>query len=398
VAVLIVPALLVAQTTVTVVMSGLDSPRGLAFGPEGALYVTEAGRGAGVVASPATDPRCFPGPAGGLNCYGPTGAVSRLWRGHQSRVASGLPSIAMPDGNRGTGPTDIVLAQGHAYVTMGLENNPLRRGEFPAIPELAGLASLVHLAASGQSRLVADVGAYEAANNPDGRLTDDGMPVLDTNPYGLVRFPGGHLMTDAGSNTLLRVRADGDIALIAVFQSRGSSPPRPSFAPSPFLATTDAVPTSVVLGPDGAYYVSELTGVPFVDTRANVYRVVPADEPQMFLVQDACLTGFKMILDMAFDDEGNLYVLQFATGAIQQTGLGVLIRVTPDKNQSGICAQYQAGTRTTVLGGLSRPTSVVIGPDGAIYVTASHIQDMPWYKPASSPRLDTALWRFNPAP
>ena len=29
---------------VTVVMSGLDSPRGLTFGPEGALYVAEAGR------------------------------------------------------------------------------------------------------------------------------------------------------------------------------------------------------------------------------------------------------------------------------------------------------------------------------------------------------------------
>jgi len=35
----------VAAAEVTVVMSGLDSPRGLAFGPEGALYVAEAGRG-----------------------------------------------------------------------------------------------------------------------------------------------------------------------------------------------------------------------------------------------------------------------------------------------------------------------------------------------------------------
>jgi hypothetical protein len=257
---------------------------------------------------------------------------------------------------------------GGAYVTIGFENDPMVRSRVPLIPELAGFATLVHVAANGEWRFVADIGAYEAANNPDGRLTDTGVPHLDTNPYGLVKFPGGHLMTDAGANALLRVRASGHTSLVAVFQSRGSSPPRPSFAQPPFPAIADAVPTSVVLGPDGAYYVSELTGVPFVDTRANVYRVVPADEPQMFFIQDACLTGFKMILDMAFDDEGNLYVLQHATGAIQQTGPGVLIRVTPDKDQSGICAQYQAGTRTAVLGGLSRPTSMAIGPDGAIYV------------------------------
>jgi hypothetical protein len=380
-AVLIVPALPIAQTTGSVVMSGLDSPRGLAFGSEGALYVTEAGRGAGVVASPATDPRCYLGPQGGWQCYGATGAISRLWRGVQARVATGLPSTALSDGTRGTGPTDIVLAQGPsvfngslrapiagAYVTIGFENDPMVRSSVPLIPELAGFAALVHVAASGEWRFVADIGAYEAANNPDGRLTDTGLPHLDTNPYGLVEFPGGHLMTDAGANALLRVRASGHTSLVAVFQSRGSIPPRPSFAPSPFPAIADAVPTSVVLGPDGAYYVSELTGVPFVDTRANVYRVVPGDEPQMFFIQDACLTGFKMILDMAFDDEGNLYVLQHATGAIQQTGPGVLIRFTPDKDQSGICAQYRAGTRTTVLSGLSRPTSFVIGPDGAIYV------------------------------
>ena len=45
IAVLIVPAVPVAQATAAVVMRGLDSPRGLAFGPEGALYVVEAGNG-----------------------------------------------------------------------------------------------------------------------------------------------------------------------------------------------------------------------------------------------------------------------------------------------------------------------------------------------------------------
>ena len=55
----------------------------------------------------------------------------------------------------------------------------------------------------------------------------------------------------------------------------------------------------------------------FRDATGLSLKLVPADEPQMFFIQDACLTGFKMILDMAFDGAGNLYVLQHATGAVQ---------------------------------------------------------------------------------
>jgi hypothetical protein len=362
-----------ADPAVTQVMRGLDNPRGLGFGPQGALYVAEAGRGGAGLENPF----CFSGALGGMRCYGPTGGVSRLWRGKQERVVTGLASHANPNGSRADGPHDIsLLGVGAAYVTIGLEGDPTVRDRLAEqVAGIAGFASLVKVEPSGEWRSVADLGAYEEANNPDGRLHDDGTPFLDSNPYGVLAGPGGPLVTDAGGNSLLRVRANGEISLLAVFQSRGSTPPRPSHAPPQFDQFTDAVPTSVVIGPDGGYYVSELTGVPFVDQRANIYRVVPGEAPRLFLTSDACLGGFKMIIDVAFDEQANLYVLQFATGALQQTGPGILVRITPDRSVSGdICAQYRAGTRTVVLGGpgqfqLTQPTSIAVGPDGALYVS-----------------------------
>jgi hypothetical protein len=370
---LLATSLASAEPAVSTVMTGLDSPRGLAFGPQGALYVAEAGRGgAGLEA-----PFCFSGPFGGTRCYGPTGGVSRFWHGIQKRVATGLPSHANPNGSRADGPHDIsLLGVGTAYVTVGLEGDPTVRDQLAEqVPGIAGFASVARIEPSGEWRYVADLGAYEEANNPDGRLNDDGSPFLDSNPYGVLASPGGPLVTDAGGNSLLHVGANGDISLLAVFQSRGSTPPRPSGAPPPFDQLTDAVPTSVVIGPDGAYYVSELTGVPFVDRSANIYRVIPGEAPRLFLTDEACLAGFKMLIDLAFDEEGNLYALQYATGALQQTGTGILVRISPDKSASGgTCAQYRAGTRTVVLGGpgqfqLAQPTSVAVGPDGALYVS-----------------------------
>lgn len=373
-----------ANPALTCVMSGLDSPRGLAFGPEGALYVAEAGRGGANLNEPDDGFCCFTGPLGGSLAYGRTGAVTRLWDGYQQQVATGLPSIALPTGNRGLGPQDIsFLGRGGAYVTLGLEAAPAFRdalaAEHPEFPELAGLGSLAHVAASGEWRVTADIAAYEQAHNPDGRLHDDGTPFLDSNPFGILAEPSRLLLTDAGANALLQVDLNGETSLLAVFHSRGTSPPRPSFAPPrpppppPFDEFTDAVPTSVVVGPDGAYYVSELTGVPFVDGTANIYRVVPGGDPHTFLIGEACVAGFKMSIDMVFDHEGNLLVLQHATGAVQQPGGGVLIKVTRDKTRTDPCAQYQMGTRTTLLTGLTRPTSVVVGPDAAIYLSNSGI-------------------------
>src|SRR4029079_14996992 len=103
----------VLASDVSVVMSGLDNPRGMDFGPQGALYVAEAGRGGGPDA-PGLVLR------GTTLTYGPTGAVSRLWKGEQQRVASGLPSLAQASGNEAAVPSDVSFnGVGNAYVTVG---------------------------------------------------------------------------------------------------------------------------------------------------------------------------------------------------------------------------------------------------------------------------------------
>lgn len=244
---------------------------------------------------------------------------------------TGLPSHALPSGEAAAGPNDIsLLGRGGAYVTIGLGHDPaiLR----PALGTAGPLfGTLLHVAASGTWNVVADISAYERAANPAGGP-------IDSNPFGLLALPGARLVADAGANALLEVKANGDVSTVATFPSR---PAR----------STDAVPTSVAIGPDGAYYVSELTGVPFAAGAARIYRVVPGEAPTVFL------EGFKTITDIAFGPDGSLYVVQHATGPVFFAGPGELIRVAPD------------GTRTVVIGGLIRPTSVLVAADGTIYVT-----------------------------
>ena len=64
----------------------MDNPRGLAFGPDGTLYIAEAGRG-------GSDP-CYVTGDGAENCVGPTGGVTEVRRGIQRRLVSRLPSAA----------------------------------------------------------------------------------------------------------------------------------------------------------------------------------------------------------------------------------------------------------------------------------------------------------------
>src|SRR5207248_487415 len=82
----------VSASTITQVMHGLDNAKGLAFGPEGALYVAEAGRGGPASGLCWTSPRADLG----FRCYGAAGGISRYWHGTQGRIVNGLPALEDP--------------------------------------------------------------------------------------------------------------------------------------------------------------------------------------------------------------------------------------------------------------------------------------------------------------
>ena len=319
-----------AAATVTTVMSSLNSPRGLAWGPDGALYVTEAGT-TSWVGPCATVAR-------GTNCYSGTGSISRYWKGQQKRVVTGLPSLLETTLGDIIGADDIsFLGNGNAHVTIGWGGDPAARSQLAALSGFFGV--LLRVQPSGHWSVVADVSEFEGSSNPAGG------PV-DSNPFGLLNEAGTQFVTDAGGNSLLQVRSNGDVSLVATFPSI-AVPPGPW---PPFFTMAEAVPTEVVRGPDGALYVSTLTGAPFRPASASVYRVEPGAAPTIYA------TGFTQITDIDWGPDGSLYVLQYASAPFFG-GAGSVVRLKPD------------GTRATIISTLLHPTALLVAPDGSVYVS-----------------------------
>jgi hypothetical protein len=119
-----------------------------------------------------------------------------------------------------------------------------------------------------------------------------------------------------------------------------------------------SVPTAVASGPEGVLYVAELTGFPFPEAEARIYKLAPGQAPEVYL------EGFTHIIDLAVDKEGTLYVLQIANtslGAVFTTGqlaAGSVIMVTLDGDRKVLASE-----------GLVMPTGMAIGPDGYLYIS-----------------------------
>ena len=132
------------------------------------------------------------------------------------------------------------------------------------------------------------------------------------------------------------------------------APDAPPPGQQPTEIEIQSVSSGVAIGPDGALYVSEYTGFPFPVGEARIFRVGADGETTVYA------DGFTQLTDLEFDDQGNLYALQYANQP-EWTGNtdGSVIQIAPD------------GTRTTLVSGngLQSATALTVGPDGAIYVS-----------------------------
>jgi hypothetical protein len=323
------PAAASVDVRAKTVASGLNNPRGILLASGRSYFVAEAGAG-------GSGP-CQPGPFG-TTCVGLTGAVTHVRHGTLDRLVT-LPSVATEDGSFAFGPHDVAKDDGYGgalFATVGLGGDAAYKAGFG--PKGANLATLVRVTRSGNMKVVADLLAYEQAHNPAGG-------VKESDPYGIVRRGDASIIADAGANDLLKITDRGLISTLAIFPPRmvdfqGGQVPM------------DAVPTTVVRGPDGAYYVGQLTGFPFPRHGARVFRVELGEQPTVWA------RGFTNIIDIAFHN-GKLYVLEIAHNSLATTGtpFGALLRLNPN------------GSKTVLFNDLFFPTSFAFTRGGDVLVT-----------------------------
>ena len=313
------------------VASGLVNPRGITTGPGDRLLVVESG----------------------------TGVIDELRKGGSQTFAT-VP-----------GAVDVATnGLGNTYAVIGGPGP-----DAPPPPPGSNLSRLVRVLPNGDVKLVADIGAYQVTH-PDDRRPRPAAESARSRTRTASRCcrAGNVLVADAAANDPAAGRpVHGRITTVAHFTPEfvpwGSFP----FGPPIGTMVAEAVPTAVAVGPDGAYYVSELTGFPFAKGAARIWRIEarkveavcdPPVAPRGGCEQlrDRVLVGARPHVRPRRDD----------VPCSSWPRMGSPARAPVLGNEFppiGALWAVKNGARTLVDGALTAPGGVTVDAKGSIFVT-----------------------------
>jgi hypothetical protein len=304
------------------ITTGLLSPRGMKIGPDGMLYVAEAGEGGATTIT--VD--------GAEHHVGNSGRISKIDpdTGERTTVADGLHSDFSTATMDSVGPADVAFLGGNLYYVQ------THGGEAYGAPDTP--TGVYRVNDDGSTELVGDIGAFNIANPVADIQPGGGQEDIEPggNPYAMTVRDGAFYVTDGNQNQLMKVDLDGTVSRVAEFSGH-------------------PVTTGIATQDTGPVYVANLGKFPFAPEDGTIYRV---GFPSGTTTQIA--SGVSSMTDVEFGPGGQLYALNFADQDETFSSGGPFLPFSGKVMKVGA-----DGSLTPVVGGLTFATAIVFNGDTA---------------------------------
>ena len=315
--------------------------------------------------------------------------VAAVTAGFAPSAAAATPyAFAGPVFGLAAGPGDVLFAaDGGAGVVR------LQAGEGQLVVDLPGVTDIAPVrpgrmwaiagkklfkVVQGRTHFLAGLGKFERLVNPD-----EGE--IDSNPFDVATLGTKRvLIADAGANALLVANQRGGVDWIATLpdelvptdnaKTLSGCPDGPAdVCGLPDEIPGQAVAKSVAIGPDGAYYVTELKGFPAPLGMSRIWRIEPGTRHEHCdadAVDSPCTVvadGFTSIVDLNFGSDGTAYVVELdeASWFAVEVVTDAMVGGTVDTCDSTTWTCTEAATDLTI------PMAIAINDSGPFVVVSA---------------------------